>query len=271
VTGGEAAAAERGREGPATTASDARERGTGTRVGPRGPRASDLRAVATRLFRERGFHATSMEDLAQALGMNRGSLYHYIEAKDDLLWEIVSTAMEELDATVRPLLSRPGPARLRLERAIAGHLAFAARSADALSLLQIELRSLAPPRRAALVARRDAYEALWRQAIADGIAAGEFRPVDVRLAGIAILSACNWFTQWFDPRGSLSVEEIARRFADLFLAGLDAGRGVGEAGGGELAPPPAVPAGGTGRRPGSHPHPSAGAAAADGEHREERS
>jgi hypothetical protein len=95
--------------------------------------------------------------------------------------------------------------------------------------------------------------------------------VDVRLAGIAILSACNWFTQWFDPRGSLSVEEIARRFADLFLAGLDAGRGVGEAGGGELAPPPIYPAGGTGRRPGSHPHPSAGAAAADGEHREERS
>ncbi len=199
----------------------------GSRGGVRGrgshrPREVDLLRAATALFRERGFHATSMEDLARSLGMTRGSLYHYIEAKDDLLWEIVCRAMEELDAAVRPVLTGPGTPRSRLAWAIATHLAVAARSADALSILQIELRSLGPERRAALIARRDAYEALWRQAIADGISAGVFRPIDVRLAGIAILSACNWFTQWFDPAGPLSVDEIAERFADLFLAGLAA-------------------------------------------------
>ena len=59
------------------------------------PREAQLRREATRLFRERGFHATSMQDLAEALGMNRGSLYHYIESKDDLLWWIVSGTLDQ--------------------------------------------------------------------------------------------------------------------------------------------------------------------------------
>ena len=62
------------------------------------PREAALHEAATRLFRQRGFHATSMQDLAEDLGMNRGSLYHYIEAKDDLLWAIVNGAMERSTA-----------------------------------------------------------------------------------------------------------------------------------------------------------------------------
>lgn len=186
----------------------------------RRPREDDLLRAATQLFRRLGFHATSMEDLARALGMNRGSLYHYIAAKDDLLWRIVSGAMGELDRAVRPILTGPGPATERLRRAIAAHLRFAARSADALSILQIELRALSPERRATLIAQRDAYEAMWRAAIAQGIEDGEFRSVDVPLTGMTILSACNWFTQWFRPDGRLSEEEIAAQMADLFVRGL---------------------------------------------------
>lgn len=210
----------------------------------RRPRESDLLEAATRLFRQRGFHATSMEDLARALEMNRGSLYHYIAAKDDLLWRIVEAAMAELDGAVRPILAGPGPATDRLRRAIAAHLRFAARSADALSLLQIELRSLPPERRAALIARRDAYEAMWRRTIAEGIEGGEFRPVDVPLAGMTILSACNWFTQWFRPDGRLTEAEIAEQFADLFLLGLASVAAPREGIGGRPGPDGTLPEGG---------------------------
>jgi AcrR family transcriptional regulator len=182
------------------------------------PREVELHRVATRLFRERGFHATSMQDLAEALGMNRGSLYHYIESKDDLLWTIVSGALENLSAIVQPILEDDAPGGDRLRRAIAAHLAFAAEQRDELSLIQIELRSLAPEQRAAIIERRDAYERLWRGAIEAAIDEGALRPTDVRLAGIAILSACNWFTQWYRPAGSMSVDQIAAAFADLFLA-----------------------------------------------------
>jgi len=181
------------------------------------PREAELLRTATRLFRMRGFHATSMQDLAEALGMNRGSLYHYIASKDDLLWSIVSGALDRLCDRVGPILDSDEAAALRLRRAIAEHLAFAAEHGDELSLVQIELRSLSEDRRRQIVARRDAYEARWRAAIQDGIVAGSLRSTDVRLTGIAILSACNWFTQWYREDGPLTVEQIAAAFADLFV------------------------------------------------------
>jgi AcrR family transcriptional regulator len=182
------------------------------------PREAELLRVATGLFRERGFHATSMQDLAEALGMNRGSLYHYIESKDDLLWWIVSGALDRLRGQVEPILLGDGPAVERLRGAIAGHLAFAANHGDELALVQIEPRSLAPDRRADLIERRDAYEHLWRVTLEAAVDEGSLRPTDVRLTGIAILSACNWFTQWYRPDGSMTVEQIAGSFADLFLS-----------------------------------------------------
>ncbi len=181
------------------------------------PREAELLRVATRLFRSRGFHATSMQDLAEALGMNRGSLYHYIESKDDLLWSIVSGALDRLCDRVEPILDADASAVDRLRRAIGEHLAFAAEHGDELSLVQIELRSLAEDRRRQIVARRDAYEARWRAAIQDGVASGALRTTDVRLTGIAILSACNWFTQWYREDGPLTVDQIAEAFADLFV------------------------------------------------------
>lgn len=184
------------------------------------PRELELQRAATQLFRERGFHATSMQDLAEALGMHRGSLYHYIAAKDDLLWTIVSDALEQLEAHVRPELDGPGRGVDRVRRAIAAHLGFAADHSDELSLLQIELRSLSPERRRDLVERRDRYERHWRAALAAGVADGSFRPIDVRLAGFMILSTCNWFTQWYRPDGPLSVEELAATLAELLIDGL---------------------------------------------------
>ncbi len=182
------------------------------------PREAELRRAATRLFRERGFHATSMQDLAEAMGMNRGSLYHYIESKDDLLWWIVADTMDDLRECVEPILAGDAPATERLRGAIGAHLQFAADRADEMSLVQIELRSLSPERRAQLVARRDAYEGSWRAALESGVAEGSIPRTDVRLTGIAILSACNWFTQWYRPDGPLRVDEIADSFADLFLS-----------------------------------------------------
>jgi AcrR family transcriptional regulator len=186
------------------------------------PREADLLAAATRLFRERGFHATSMQDLGEALGMNRGSLYHYIVGKDELLWTVLTRAFDLLESRVVPILDSDAPPLDRLRGAILEHLRVAAEHADELSLIQIELRSLTPDRRALMIQRRNAYETRWRKAIREGMADGSLRAFDVPLAGIGILSACNWFTQWYRPDGSLSVDVIAERFTDLFLVGLAA-------------------------------------------------
>jgi AcrR family transcriptional regulator len=186
------------------------------------PREAELHATATRLFRRRGYHATSMQDLGEALGMNRGSLYHYITGKDELLWAILNRALDLLEQRVLPVLETDAPAVDRVRDAIREHLRVAADHADELSLIQIELRALDAGRQREIIGRRDAYEARWRSAIQSGIADGSLRPFDVRLAGIGILSACNWFTQWYRPDGRQSVDEIADGFAELFLAGLRA-------------------------------------------------
>jgi AcrR family transcriptional regulator len=189
---------------------------------PARPREAELHAAATRLFRQRGFHATSMQDLGEALGMNRGSLYHYISAKDELLWTILTRALDLLEERVRPILESDAPAVDRLTDAIREHLRVAADHADELSLIQIEWRALDRGRQAEIIRRRDAYEAGWRAALEAGITDGSLRAFDVRLAGIGILSACNWFTQWYRPGGPSSVDEVANAFAELFLEGLRA-------------------------------------------------
>ncbi len=200
------------------------------------PREADLLAAATRLFRARGFHATSMQDLGEALGMNRGSLYHYIAGKDDLLWAVFCRAFDLLEARVVPVLESDAAPPERLRLAIREHLRVAADHADELSLIQIELRSLAPDRRAAIIARRDAYESRWRAVLAAGMADGSLRTVDVRLAGIGILSVSNWFTQWFRPDGPMDVDAIAGQLCDLFLDGLRP-----RADGAAAGPPPVPP------------------------------
>jgi AcrR family transcriptional regulator len=187
---------------------------------PTRPREAELHATATRLFRQRGYHATSMQDLGEALGMNRGSLYHYISGKDELLWAILNRALDLLEARVLPLLDADVPPVQRLTDAIREHLRVAADHADELSLIQIELRSLGVERQHEIIDRRNQYENRWRAAIEAGIAEGSLRPFDVRLAGIGILSACNWFTQWYRPDGPMSVDQIADAFGELFLGGL---------------------------------------------------
>lgn len=187
---------------------------------PARPREAELHATATRLFRQRGYHATSMQDLGEALGMNRGSLYHYISGKDELLWAILNRALDLLEARVLPLLDTDAPPVERLTAAIREHLRVAADHADELSLIQIELRALNPERQREIIHRRNAYENRWRGTIEAGIDDGSLRPFDVRLAGIGILSACNWFTQWYRPDGPMSVDQIADAFGELFLGGL---------------------------------------------------
>ncbi|MDR5682695.1 MAG: TetR/AcrR family transcriptional regulator [Armatimonadota bacterium] len=187
------------------------------------PRHEELLAAAVRLFRERGYHATSMQDLAASLRVQRGSLYHYIEAKEDLLWEIMERALGRLFAAVEPVALSQRPPTERLRAAIAAHLAVAAELRDELTILHVELKSLSADRRRRMADRRDRYEALFRDLIGDGVRSGAFRPVDPKTATFAILGACNWFTQWFRPDGALPHTAFAAAFADLFVLGLRAG------------------------------------------------
>jgi len=191
-------------------------------VPARARRREAILRVATTLFAEKGYHATSMQDIGDALGVQRGSLYHHIQSKEDLLYEIMRYCSTALLARMEPVVAAPLPSAEKLTRFIETHLDTVIALRPEFRVLVRELRSLPPARREKIVKFRDQYETLVRKIIADGVAAGGYRRIDPKYAGFVILGVCNWFGQWYSLRGPLSRPEIARTFADLLLLGLGA-------------------------------------------------
>ena len=188
------------------------------------PRRQQIEDAASTLFRERGYAATSVRDIAHALDMQGGSLYAHVASKEDVLWAIIVRAADRFNAEVGPHANdAAAPARSRLREMIRGHVAVVTSAQKDAAVFLHEWRFLSEERRAAIAARRDDYEGLFRRVISDGVDASDFVRVDPRLTAMAILSALNGIATWYSPSGPLSPEEIANQHASLFLNGLTNG------------------------------------------------
>jgi TetR/AcrR family transcriptional regulator, cholesterol catabolism regulator len=189
----------------------------------RGARRDDLVRAAARLFSERGYHGTSMQQLADALGLLRGSLYAHIGSKEDLLFDVVDEGAERFLARGRAALAAATAAE-RLRRFLVVHVETAIEHLDAGTVFLNEWRYLSDARRAIVQAKRDEYEAMLTSIIEAGIASGEFRAdADVRFAVLLVLSAGNWVYEWYRPGGALGPTQIGERFAELIITGLKEG------------------------------------------------
>lgn len=180
-------------------------------------------AEAARLFCEKGYHATSMEDLAAAVGIKKGSLYYYIEGKEQLLLEIAELIPPKFIANVRALIEDTKlTAEQKVRIAIKRHLElFETETGLAWSRVYLrEYRALPDQHRRKLLEQRRQYENVWRRLITEGMERGEFAQVDVTTATQAILGMCNWAIEWYSPKGKHSTREIASTFSDLVLRGL---------------------------------------------------
>ena len=185
---------------------------------------AEILESAVRLFQEKGYHATSMQDIADEVGLQKGSLYHYISGKEQLLYEIVHGTISGYTENLREIASSPGEsARARLERAVRAHVEAIAANLGMLTIYLREAHALTDQQRLEVNARSDEYYRLFSGLIAEGVRAGEFRRVDNRMAAFAILGACNWVYRWYRPGGRLRPGEIADRFLEVFLRGLMAG------------------------------------------------
>lgn len=184
------------------------------------PGEEQISAVACRIFRERGYHATSMRVIAAALGWQPAALYYYYPSKEDLLFSIMETAVDTLTAYVREHVDRDASAPDQLRQAITAHVTLIAGHLDELSVFLHEMKSLEPRRREILQGKSARYEHIFRDIIQDGIRSGQIADVDPRLARYLILSACNWIYNWYRPDGSYRPGEIASGFSNMILDGL---------------------------------------------------
>jgi AcrR family transcriptional regulator len=189
-------------------------------------RRQAIEDVASDLFRERGYAATSIRDIARALSVQGASLYAHVTSKEDVLWGIVDRAAgrfeaaaerAELEAEAR----RPGDPAEAVAALVRAHVEVLTGDVDEAGVFVHEWRALGPERRAAILTRRDSYEARFRRRIEDGIAIGAFTMTDPGLAASTLLSALNGVATWYDPDGRLPAGRIADHLVDLSLRMLE--------------------------------------------------
>lgn len=183
-------------------------------------RRREIEDAASSLFRERGYSGTSVRDIARAVDIQGASLYAHVASKQDVLWAIVERMAARFEAAADgveatdpgALVFGPGVHLISLVRA---HVGVLTDDIERASVFVHEWRALDPGRRAEMARRRDAYEARFRTAIADGVGTGAFAPVDPALTATYILTALNGLVGWYQPDGRLSARTIADAFADL--------------------------------------------------------
>jgi AcrR family transcriptional regulator len=199
--------------------------GNGNRpTGRARPRRAAIVTAAAELFDERGYHQTSMEDIAAAAGIRKASVYHYFRGKEELLFwlheEFVERLMERQEArrTVPMTMSQ------RLLEVMADILELMETHRGHVRVFFEHHRELADPDREEILGKRDAYFEMVEDMIRGAVESGEFRPVDARFATLALFGMCNWAYQWYRPEGPLRTREIAYDFHELFLNGVGAAR-----------------------------------------------
>jgi AcrR family transcriptional regulator len=186
-------------------------------------RRQAIEGVASALFRERGYAATSVRDIARALDIQGASLYSHVTSKADVLWAIVDRAASRFeqaadDAEAALLPSAGGTDRI--SALVRAHVGVVTADPELASVFVHEWRHLEGDRRAAILERRDAYERRLRAAIADGMAAGELLPTDPAVAAAFLLGAVNAVAAWYRPDGRLAADRIADHYADLAVRSL---------------------------------------------------
>lgn len=185
-------------------------------------RRQAIEDVASDLFRERGYAATTIRDIARALSVQGASLYAHVTSKEDVLWAIVDRAASRFEAAAdraerEAEARRPGDAPETIAALVRAHVEVLTADVDEAGVFVHEWRALGPERRAAILERRDAYETRFRRRIEEGIAVGAFAMTDPAIASGAILSAVNGVATWYDPQGRLSADRIADHLVDLAM------------------------------------------------------
>jgi TetR/AcrR family transcriptional regulator, cholesterol catabolism regulator len=181
----------------------------------------EIVAVAARLFKEKGYRATTLEDIAAAVGMLKGSLYYYIRSKEELLYLVVRDPIRQAYNKLEEIVTSDAPVKVKIAQAIVNHMTLFHQHYPHIAVYLHDYHHLMQQLQKNAIETPKHYQQLWTTLLEQGVATGEVRgDLDVKVAGYAILGMCNWIYRWYNPQGALSAEEIAGIFTTLVLEGL---------------------------------------------------
>jgi AcrR family transcriptional regulator len=181
--------------------------------------------TAAALFREKGYVASSMRDLAQKLGIEAASLYSHIKSKEEILhslcFDMATEFRKSLDAVERLNV----PASEKLRQGIIGHIEVMAKDLIASAVFMNEHRHLSQPYLRDFLLLRINYINRFKSIIEEGIRSGDFKTsIDKKLAVMTLFSSLNWMPQWYDPASNINSRELGEQLADMLVNGLKKGR-----------------------------------------------
>jgi AcrR family transcriptional regulator len=184
-------------------------------------RRQEILEAAAGVFHEKGYKATSIQDIADAVGILKGSLYYYITSKEDLLFEILQDVHQQGLQNLERIDETPGTPLQKIRAFVKVHVTHNAENLVKMAVFFHDFRSLSPERREIIVAERDLYDKHLRSLIAAAQREGAVCPdLDPKLTSIEILGMMNWIYHWYRPGGNLPVSALADSMADFVVAGI---------------------------------------------------
>lgn len=183
--------------------------------------AKRLLDLAARLFWENGYAATTTRELAEALGVQKASLYYHTASKEDLLYQICIESLDNIHEAVSQAVSEVRDPLRRVQVMIRAHVFSMLEDREKHATMLTELKALSPERRAEVVARRDQYETLVRAILTDAQDAGVFTPeIPAKQLELGLLNLLNWTIFWYQPDGDLSPDQAASLFERIYIMGV---------------------------------------------------
>lgn len=181
----------------------------------------EIRAAALKLFWKKGFLGTSMTDIANAVGLTKGGIYHHVESKEDLLRELHDEMIRAVFDGIHSGVEPASDPKSKLVSWIRMHARVMHEYREQISVFFRDYKHLQPASLKRLIRRRDEVQRTLAQIVRDGIDCGQFREsLDPDIASLLILGMLNWFYQWYRPDGKLSLEAIARMAEEMICEGV---------------------------------------------------
>ncbi|MEI6405584.1 MAG: TetR/AcrR family transcriptional regulator [Actinomycetes bacterium] len=186
------------------------------------PTIERIRSAAVDLMFERGFHGTSMREVAARVGIQMSSLYHHYPSKQSLLVDIMESTMNDLIGLAKQVMDVESDPKSQLGAAIRMHVSYHAQRRKENFITDSEIRSLDDDARASVVSLMDRYSAMFRKCLVAGQKAGTFRSADPSVVLAALFGTISSVPTWYKPGGRLSLDAIADEIVNMFFIGIDA-------------------------------------------------
>jgi AcrR family transcriptional regulator len=183
-------------------------------------RGAEVFQTAAQVILQKGYDATSVSDIARALGITKAGLYHYIRGKTELLYEIMKYGLRELDREVLVPARAIADPEERLRFMIATHARLVTRGDGAVTILVDEARALSAAQNRAVTRLKRAYFRFLRETLEELRVRGKVRAVDTTVVAFGIIAQVNWLSRWYQADGPLTASEIADQITDIALHGF---------------------------------------------------